>query len=199
ARTTDPAALHRQCRPEVPGGADAVQADCRRGPGRAGLRHQRRQGAGLRQWRLRGRRAAFLGRVRRALRARTAGAGRHRADHRHLDPHGHRQRLRFPAHLFQAGPRARPGGRRAAGAFDQRQLGQRDRRHRGRARARHERGGAHRPRRRQDRPAAARDRRPHLRAARAHRPHPGSPHPRAALHLRRCRRPAAGRTGTPSM
>ena len=46
--------------------------------------------------------------------------------------------------------------------------------------------------------AAARDRRAHLRAARAHRAHPGSPHPRAALHLRRRRRPAARRPGNPT-
>src|SRR5690606_18007884 len=44
---------------------------------------------------------------------------------------------------------------------------------------------------------AARDRCPHLRAARAHGPHPGGPHPGAALPVRRRGRATARRPGTP--
>ena len=64
----------------------------------------------------------------------------------------------FDAGVRQAGAGARPQGRRAARDLDVRQLGQRDRRHRGRARARDARGRAHRqgrgPHRRDARPRA---------------------------------------------
>ena len=63
----------------------------------------------------------------------------------------------FERDLLQAGARARAGRRRAAGDLDQRQLGQCAGRHRGRARARDDRGGAHRPRRRQDDASALRE------------------------------------------
>ena len=87
-----------------------AQADRRGRAGRCWLRHQRRQGAGLRQWRLGRRRPALRGRVRRPLRARAARAGGDRADHRHLDPDRDRQRLRLRRDLLQAGARARQAG-----------------------------------------------------------------------------------------
>ena len=80
----------------------------------AGARHRaarryaarRRQGARLRQRRLGGRRAAFRRRAGQPLRARAPAARRDRADHRHLDAHLDRQRLRLPAGVLQAAARA---------------------------------------------------------------------------------------------
>ena len=84
--------------------ADAVNA-------RGGLHHRRRQGAGLRQRRLGQRRAALRGRVRRPLRARAPRPGGDRADHRHVDPHRHRQRLRLQRRSSRS--RCRRSARRA--------------------------------------------------------------------------------------
>ncbi len=147
--------------------ADAVQ--------RAGrLHHRRRQGPRLRQRRLGRRCPAFRGRVRRPLRARAPRPGGDRADRRHLDPHRGRQRLRLRGRLLQAGRGARLARRRAAGDVHERQFRQRARRGRGGARPGDDRRGADRQHRRADARAADRDRRPHLRAARADRAHPGS-------------------------
>ena len=90
--------------------------------GRAGLRHQRRQGAGLRQRRLGADAqhfsAEFVGRFERerpelAAIALTTDSSILTAIANDYD---------FEPHLLQAGARARPGRRRAAGALDQRQL-----------------------------------------------------------------------------
>src|SRR6185369_11427843 len=92
--------------------------------------------------------------------------------------------------LFQAGARARAPRRRAARHLDQRQLAQRRRSDPGGARARRARGGAHGRVRRQDGRADRAGRRAYLRAAQAHRAHPGSASACAALPVRRHRLPA---------
>ena len=105
----------------------------------------------LRQRRLGRRRAALRRRVRRPLRARAAGAGGDRADRRHLDPHGDRQRLRLRRRLLQAGRALGAARRRASRDVDERQLHQRAGGDRGRARAQgDDRDRAHRQHRRQD-------------------------------------------------
>ena len=198
ARATHPTAFHRQRRPQVPGRADAEQADraavravlaCVTSGGKVLACGNGGSAAG----------PAFFRGVRRPLRARAARAGRHRADHRQLHPagrHGRRPRLRR-ASRARCARWARPAT--CCWRSRQRQLGQRAGGHRGGARARDDAwwrctGGAAAARR--GRPRPARNRCPYLRAARAHGAHPGSPHARAALHLRRRGRPVTRRTGS---
>ena len=111
---------------------------------------RRRQDHGLRQRRLGRRLAALRRRTAQPLREGARAAGRHRADHRHLDADLDRQRLRLRPGLRQAGARAGPRRRRAAGDLDLRQLAQRHGGDAARARARRARRGADRQGRRQD-------------------------------------------------
>ena len=123
--------------------------------------------------------------------ARAASAAGHRAHHRHVDSHQHRQRLRLRRGLRQAGEGPRSRRRRGRRYLDERELAERAACGRGVQEGRHHHGRPHRRGRRQARtdrrPSSARFRQPALAA------HPGDPHPGRSRDLRAGRLQLFGR------